>query len=96
MLQQQIHWTVEKIKGENTSDPSEPAQVATMCGATDPVDCDDCNNCDEAGAQDNHTKLYSCLHCHGGGIRAISKSLLSCMGIFGSNAVGKCLLAISG
>ncbi len=87
MLQQQIRWTVEKNKGENTSDPSEPAQVATMCGATDPVDCDDCNNCDEAGAQDNHTKLYGCSHCLGRGVRAISKSLLSCMGIFGSNAV---------
>ena len=29
-LQQQIHWAVEKVKGENTSGPPEPAQVATM------------------------------------------------------------------
>ncbi len=96
MLQQQNLWGVRKIKGENTSDPSEPAQVATMCGATDTVDCDDCNNCDEAGTQDNHTKLYGCYPPHSGEIRAISKSLLSCMGIFGSNAMHNCLLATSG
>ena len=75
---------------DNVEGPSPLASTSGCNGATDLVDCDDCNNCDEAGTQDNHTKLYGCSHCLGRGIRAISKSLLSCMGIFGSNAVHNC------